>query len=245
MSLAIKYETVEDATMRLRNTVVLYKGNPVFILEVRRGEGKDDIFRVLIQELPTARLGNIVFQGPGEVRPVLPGDPFGAAINRPERKPDAPPEKKERKYISSKHFDIAPFPLGYVNQEKGNGVFYCSRMPNRMQKQGLCQENFKGVDNFGAPVQFGRFLQCKGVIDMVHGVYPSITEARKMLDEYGSVAFDRHFCLMKDEVIPELAFLYYKGSKVGMFRDDQVMLGNKYMCLRERLDEMELRAGAF
>lgn len=237
MSLAIKYETVEDATMRLRNTVVLYKGNPVFITEVRKGEGKDDIFRVLIQELPITAVKGFI-QGAKAIRP---GDPFAA----PALAAAPAPDKNERKYISSKHFDIAPFPMGYVNQEKGNGAFYCSRMPNRMQKQGLCQENFTGKDNFGAPVQFMHFLQCKGANDMVHGVYPPITEARKMLDKYKSVAFDRHFCLMKDEVIPELTFLYYKGSKVGMLRDDQVMLGNKYMCLRERLDEMKLRAGAF
>lgn len=55
MSLAIKYETLEDARSRLRNSVVFYDGNPVYINEIDRApdEANDKIFRVHCTPLPT------------------------------------------------------------------------------------------------------------------------------------------------------------------------------------------------
>jgi hypothetical protein len=222
VSLAIKYETPDDAKLRLRNTVVLYKGEPVLINDVARGEGKDDILRVLFQPLPT----------PGV-------DRFG------RRQPD--PEAMERKYISSKHFDIAPFRMGYVNDQK-LGAFFCSRLPNRVQKQGLCTENFKGVtNNVGGIVNFATFLSNPNVVDMVHNRYPSIDEAIRGLAKSPAVAFHREFCVMKDEVIPDLIYLYHKGQKVGMYSkgEKKVQLGNKFNCLKESLEELKLKVGGF
>jgi hypothetical protein len=221
VSLAIKYENVEDAKLRLRNTVVLYKGEPVLITDVARGEGKDDIFRVLFNPLPNAGV-----------------DPFGRKV--------ADPGAAERKYISSKHFDIAPFRMGYVNTPK-TGAFFCSRVPNRVQKQGLCGENFVAKYDTGGIVHFNTFLACKSVVDMVHNRYPSLDEAVKELAKCPSVAFHREFAVMKDEVIPDLVYLYHKGQKVGMYSkgENKVCLGNKFNCLKESLEELKLRVGAF
>jgi hypothetical protein len=220
VSLAIKYESVEDARMRLRNTVVLYRGEPVLIKEVTKGEGKDDIIRVLFNEIPA--------------KPVE------------KRRGDGPFVKEDgdqKKYISSKHFDIAPFRMGYVNNIKGNGAFYCSRLPNRVQKQGLCLENFKASDNFGCRIPFDSFLLCKEVSAMVAGRYPSIERAMELLDKVKSVAFHRDFALVKDEVIPQLVYIFHKGAKAGMFMKGEIMLGEKFTCLKESLDEMQLKTG--
>jgi hypothetical protein len=118
MSLEIKYERLEDARMRLRGTVVLYEGNPVYIRDIAAGRGGDEIFRVHADKLPLGR-GDDPFERGGMV------DPEGAEM---------------RKYISSKKFDISPFKMGYVNAP--TGAFFCSRLPHRQQKQGLSGETF-------------------------------------------------------------------------------------------------------
>lgn len=226
MSLAIKYETVHDAVMRLRGTVVLYKGDPVQIQEIREGVDKEDILRVLIKPLP-----------------VLTGVDASAAARKVIE--EAKEKDGVRKYISSKHFDIAPFPLGYVNRPDGPGAFYCSRTPNRVQKQGLCAENFKGVDNYGGLVDFRTFLRCKEVPLMVSGDYPTFDQAVRGLAKVPSVAFSRYFCLVKDEVIADLVYLYHKGMKVGMFNKGtgELCLGEKFRCLKESLTELGLKVG--
>lgn len=237
MSLAIKYEREEDARMRLRHTVVLYKGEPVYVLEVKQGESKDDIIRVLFKELPFSGIGDEgAFGGRNRGRIVIPADPDE------ERKIEK--DDLQRKYISSKHFDIAPFRMGYVNSPT-LGAFYSMRMPNRVQKQGLCGENFRGVTNQGKVVSFASFLACKETRDMVAGKYPSFEDAWRCLDKVSSVAFSRDFCLVKDEIIPELIYLYYKGEKVGLAGKTCVNLGGKFNCLKESLEEMKLTVGGF
>lgn len=228
MSLAIKYEAVEDARLRLRNTVVLYKGKPVLITDVVAGKKDEDDgpLRVYMQELPTK---------PGK----LYDDPFKRAAAGGRIAPD---EKEQRKLISSKHFDIAPFPLGYVNWPAAPGAFYCTRLPNRVQKQGLCSENFSGKFNTGAQVNWATVLTCKETLDMVNNNYPSFDRALAALDKVPSVAFHREFSLMKDEVLPDLVFLFHKGVKVGWYNKDGISLGAKFKCLKESLQE--IRVGA-
>jgi hypothetical protein len=227
VSLAIKYENVEDATMRLRHSVVLYKDTPVYITEIVRGDG-DDILRVRFQELPVGV-------------PEAKVDPFGRRARIALNGGDEGAADK-RKYISSKHFDIAPFKLGYVNSPKG--AFYCSRMPNRIQKQGLCGENFTAKTNNGIVISFQTFLSCEESVAMVKGEYPTFDQALKALAKCPAVAFDREFCLVKDEVFPELiTYLYHKGTKVGMFNKEELSLGQKFKCLKEQLQEMKIKVG--
>lgn len=78
MSLAIQYESLEDARMRLKGGVVLYKGDPVYVKEIERGVGAKDIFRIYCARLP--------YGGTGYVE-------------------ELDEEGVMRKYISSKHLD--------------------------------------------------------------------------------------------------------------------------------------------
>jgi len=228
MSLAIKYESVEDASMRLRNSVVLYKGLPVFISDVKRGTTKEDPLRVFMQELP---LEGAATPPPRRLERAL-ADARGDDENG----------EAKRKYISSKHFDIAPFRLGYVNCPK-LGAFYCTRLPSRQQKQGLSRENFQAFNHVGVPVSFETFCRTKEVCAMVVGDYPSFDVAVKSLKKVKAVAFSRDFCLVPDEVVPGLIFLYHKNVKVGMFHGDNVTLGEKFTCLRESLEEQHVKVG--
>jgi hypothetical protein len=226
MSLAIKYERVEDARMRLRGTVVLYKGEPVKIIEVKEGEGKDDIVRVLFKPLP---LG--ADEAPKKMGKI--DRAFDLAMGEAKA--------EQRKYISSKHFDIAPFRMGYVNSKAG--AFYCSRVPGRLQKQGLCGENFAAKNNYGKALGFDSFLFAKETPAMVRGDYPSFAKTVKLLDQSPSVAFHRDFSLVKDTVLADLIYLYHKAEKVGMYlvADNTVRLGDKFKCLRESLQECGLK----
>lgn len=206
MSLAIKYENAHDAQMRLRGTVVLYEGSPVYIREIREGDG-DSILRVMFDHLP------ITVKGVETAA--------------------------KRKFISSKNFDIAPFKLGYVNAP--TGAFYCTRFPNRVQKQGLCSENFSAKTNNGKDISFGTFTTTKEVVAMVNGDYPTFDVALRALGKSPAVAFSRDFCVQKDEILDELVHIYHRGEKVGARLNNSVVLGKKFQCLKEGLGELGVK----
>lgn len=216
MSLAIKYESLEDARLRLKNTVVLYDGEPVFIrnIEPSRSE-KDGIFRIHADALPLNRPGQI----PDE--------------DEDEDWIDAAKKADLRKFISSKNFDIAPFKMGYVNLKKG--AVFCSRVPRRQQKQGLSLESYSAVG-----LDWGAFVQSKEAVDMIKGRYPTLDQAKALLNKSPLVAFSREFAIAKDEILEDMFILYYKGSKVGVFLDGKVTLGKKYTCLKETLLEIKV-----
>lgn len=232
MSLAIKYEAVDDARMRLRNTVVMYRNEPVLVQEIARGEDKDEILRVLFNPLP-------VRQGAVKKK----ADAFGRRLVGDDAMDALEEKAQQRKYISSKHFDIAPFKMGYVNHPT-LGAFYTQRLPNRVQKQGLCAENFSGFTNNPLkPVDFNTFITCKESVEMIAGIYPSFDRALKLLEKAPAVAFSREFALSKDEVIPDLIFLYHKAKKVGYFAKDEAVLGANFKCLKESLEECKIKVG--
>jgi hypothetical protein len=210
MSLAIKYETVDDARMRLKNTVVLYKGVPHLIRDINRGEG-DDIFRVLSVPLP------VKIDGLGRVV--------------------VPEGEEQRKFISSKHFDIAPFKVGYVNVK--TGAFYVTRLPNRIQKQGFCSENFKATDVKGSQISFTKLISYPEFVDTVNGVFPTFQQALKALDKTSLIAFSRDFAVSRDLILPDrMCHIHHKGSRVGIKLDGVVVLGKNFLCLKESLAEL-------
>jgi hypothetical protein len=220
--------------MRLRNSIVLYKDDPVYIREIVEGNG-DDILRVLFDALP---IGDVPAAKPKRKFPI--GDNAAADLDRFFAEADA---ERQRKFISSKHFDIGPFKLGYVNHK--NGAFYATRLPNRIQKQGLCQENFSARDNFNQGIPFGTYLANPLTPDAIKGKYPSFGDALRSLDKIKAVAFSREFCLVRDECVPALVWLYHKAEKVGMYTDNKATLGPKFNCLKESLQEMQIKVGAF
>ena len=189
----------------MRGTIVRYEGVPVYIREIRDGDG-DKILRVLFDYIPRNDDGD--------------GDP-------------------KRKYISSKNFDISPLPMGYVNAP--TGAFYCTRSPNRVQKQGLSNENFNAFTNEGKQVGFGVFTRTKEVNAMVANEYPSFAAACRALVKSPAVAFSRDFCVQRDEILTELIHIYHKGVKVGASLSGTIVLGDKFKCLKESLEELGVK----
>lgn len=217
MSLSIKYERLEDARMRLRHTVVLYNKVPHYIREITEGSGEDGPYRVYADALPLSRNAAAAADGRGR------GD-------------RAPVDDADiRKFISSKHFDVAPFQMGFVNTK--TGCFYVSRLPARQQKQGLSSENTRLVTPLGTPVAFSTFLQSSEVLAMVEGKYPTLKQAEAVLETAPHIAVCREIALVKDTVLDCLVYIYHKTNKVGLLQDGKVKLGKAFNYLAETLQE--------
>ena len=215
MSLSIPYESVNDANMRLGNTIVLYDGKPVYVREVGaigEGEGKNgDIFRVYVKELP------------------LTAEDRG---------------NYDRKFISSKKFDLAPFPMGFMNH---NGkAIYLSRAPKKQQRQGLSEGTLSSYtlgDTTGSrAVRFNDLLRMTEFTDCISNKYPNVREATRLVEAGAdSVAFSRVFAIARDASLPELIYLYHKKDKVGFIMDGNLKLSARGRCLRESLNEAGVR----
>lgn len=221
MGLQIQYESVEDASLRLRGSVVLYDGAPVYVEGVNAAPPEDakEIFRVHFRNLPI-------------------GD------NGPQRK-----------YISSRKFDLAPFKMGFLNTDKG--AVYCSRSPARQQSQGLVSKNFVaeavppgdpvkhpfgGAPRAAQGISFEDFIMHSNVPKMVAGEYPLFAEACANAAKGVSTAFARELCVAPDPDLPFLLYLYHKTTKVGVVNIDKtVTLGPKRKCLKELLAEKNVK----
>lgn len=214
MSLSIPYENIHDAQMRLQGTVVLYDGDPVYITEVAQKKVEDPKDDIFR-----------VYASP------LPYQPMQ--------------DKAEmRKFISSKKFDMAPFPMGFMNYD--GLAYYCTRLPRKQQRQGLSNGTFSSVP-VGFPdmggVRFEQAISMKEFDECVKGKYPSFDEALKRLaeGEANSVGFTRCFAVVSDKDMPELVYLYHKKEKVGFVLEDRVKLSKAGKCLVEALREANVR----
>ena len=115
-------------------------------------------------------------------------------------------EELVRKYLSSKHFDLAPFPMGYCNHN--GSAFFISRNPIRQNRQGLCTGNTIFTDVLGRKTDkfdFAQMVSSTGFVDMFNNKYPSFKEAGELLDgkETSSVAVGRSFAFLIDADIED------------------------------------------
>lgn len=223
-----KYENVEEIQFRIGNSIVLYEGRPVYISRValpEPGEDGKEVARVFFYELP--------FGG------VARRDPFGDEV---KIKPQA---GEVRKYLSSKKFDLSPFPMGYWNTAKGEAVFV-SRVPIRQNRQGLTQESCSFKDCRGKNAEghtFASMIRCQGFLDMVNGKYPDFKEAGNRLDakEGSSVAVSRNFAFIVDHDL-EALLLMHRGVKCGLALkgDKALRLPPKFHFLRQEAEECRI-----
>lgn len=220
MSLSIAYETVEEATMRLSHTVVMYDGEPVYVSNVARvgpDDPKEDVFRVFVSPLPYT------------------GDEANV----------------QRKFISSKKFDLKTIPLGFMN--RNNTVYLLSRNPARQYKQGLSGNSLLCVPlipGIGGGFGFGRLIQDTAFVDTIKGIYPSFEEALAELDKgkKTAVAFARQFAVSQedpakvDEVFEGMRYLWYRTNKIGVvFGPNEIKLAKNALCFKEPLGELGVR----
>lgn len=206
-----KYENAEEVKFRLENSVVLYDGRPVFIHKVSVPDIEND----------KGEIARVFFYE-------LPLVDRGKA-------------QEQRRYLSSKKFDLAPFRMGYMNN-KGHASFV-ARQPIRQNKQGLTSGVCAITDILGHPsmyLNFGEMIRSQGFVDMIDGKYPDFKECGDMLNkkDVSSVAVSRSFAFSIDHDL-EALFLLHKGIKCGMsLRGDRgIKLPAKFHFLREEMEE--------
>ncbi len=155
--------------------------------------------------------------------------------------------KETRKFLSSRHFDLSPFPMGYMNH--GGGAFFVSRTPIRQQRQGLAVGNTVFLDVKGRRPEgmgFNEMCRSPGFLSMVEGKYPSFAEAGDMMNDLkvSSVAISRSFAFLIDNDL-EALMLIHRGIKCGlsMKGDKLIKVAPKFHFLREEMEECRIPVG--
>jgi hypothetical protein len=153
-------------------------------------------------------------------------------------------QPETRKYLSSRHFDLTPFKMGYMNY-KGQ-AYFISRAPLRQNRQGLSQNTTVITDTLGRRsdrLGFANMIADKGFVDMVHGKYPDFKNAGELLGakDCSSVAISRTFVFMIDNDLDAL-YLLHKGIKCGlaMKGDQAIKVAPKFLFLREEMEECRI-----
>lgn len=230
------YENMKEATMRLQYSVVLYEGEPYYVLCLANHK-EDGIFRVYLDPI---------------------GHPEGSINNRTSGIPVEHPDSFQRGELLDQWMDknpksgiirrvmnspgfarFRPFPLGMCNYH-GN-VYYVERQPQRHTQQGLTQQmlyqtlvrlDLQKTRTNTIDVTGLEFREC------VLGQFPSFTECVKnLLDDKVSnkgVAFHRDFALVRGPI--NTLFLAYKSDVVGFlpFNDAKVVrLSAAYLHTKE------------
>lgn len=234
------YETVKEANMRLRGTIVMYDNEPYHVLHITNHK-KDNIYRIYLEPLGGRYLIHMASC------PSLSGyehgsDEVGKMI---DDWMDARGEDNHilRKQMNSPKFNnFRPFPLGMYNQ--GAQCFFTQRNPTRKSEQGLAQgmlDIYGFTGNYRGRVSKSAFsIHNEQFRNTILSNYPTLEETLAVIrdDNYvnESVGFHRDMACVQGEL--DMTFLAYKDSIVGLFDDDtSITLGNKFKHLREVLEE--------
>lgn len=208
-----KYETVDEVTTRLKDSIVMYDGKPVYITRISHADPDDEdkISRVFFRELP-----------------------YGNNVQA----------KEQRKFLSSKKFELATPRLGYFNHE-GQAVFV-SRIPVRQYQQGLTKKTASVCDvvgNIHQQIGFTTMVGSQGFVDMIAGKYPSFQDVGDMIDdkENSSVALSASFAFRLDHDLDAL-ILMNKGTRCGLALkgDKALKIPQKFHFLRQELEECRI-----
>jgi hypothetical protein len=237
------YENLKEANDRLRGTVVMYDGQPVYVFAITDHK-KDGIFRAYIKPIgwdPKTRQ-NLLWPDVESFS----WDGLGAYIDEwMEKNPD----RLLRKQLNSPLFNkFRPFPLGMYNIE-GDKAVYLERAPARpSMEQGL---NGRMLFQHDITVQIKRGkspyvtigILGKEMKDCILGDHPDAkTVLKNLLDpevENESAAFHRHFALARGPI--GMLFLAYKEDIIGVLPKNDfsvVRIGNKFRHTKEVVQEL-------
>ena len=214
MSLSIKYETLEEADRRLRNTVVLYDNEPVYISAVEPSpEGAaDDIYRVYACPLPLTQ-GNL----------------NQAAF---------------RKYISSGKFDFAPFKMGFLNLPEGvffmERIPQRAGYKQGLSQNGYTIYSL-GSGDIPTPA-FASMISDPAFVAMIKGQYPCLKDTMEQLrsKKKECLATMRNLAISHEDDL-ELSIAHYKRKRVGIITDDdRLKLSTKFRFLQEEMEENKI-----
>jgi len=243
------YENIDEARMRLRNTVVCYDGEPYKVMGL--ANHKDGIIRIYMREI---------------------GVPFNRAVWPQEIMDGFNPETPQwsnamdkwletdtgkksgiiRKMMNSPKFNkYRPFPLGMCNH--ASGCVYIERMPNRKVEQGLIQSmTLQTTVTLGQKSEKGA-LGRYGAIDIytpefrncVVGDYPTAESCLKNLKDpdviNNAAAFHREFALVRGPM--SMLFLAYRDEIIGLLPASDfsiARLGVDFHYTKEAVSDLKL-----
>ena len=242
------YETLEEAIMRLKHTVITYDGEPFMVLAITNHRG-DGIFRIYMEPcgLPS---DDVSFNIRG-----CPSNQFPHNDNRLGPEMDKWLEKNpkspiQRKMMNSPLFNkFRPFPLGMCNF---NGdVYYLERQPNRKTEQGListmCSATRLQPNEQDMRRSNWSELTRAEFRDTVMGIYPTAHECVTGVSgpnlAIKSAAFHRHFALVRGPI--STTFLAYKENIIGLLPDnnlDRVCIAKPFAHVKEAVQDLGIFA---
>lgn len=236
------YENIAEALLRLKQSIVLYDGEPFYIWTVTDHKG-DGVFRVYMTPLEKVHSVAGIIPAGNQV-------PHGhaAAGGLMDSFVETKPELVIRKMMNSSLFNkFRPFPLGMCNQ--GLNAFYVARQPARPKtEQGLTSSMLytSMISPMPAKKAFNPIdMYTESFRDCIIGKHPSPKMVLENLlsskYENESVAFHREFALCKGPI--DLIFLAYRDEIIGVLPKanfDLVKIGRKFLHTREVVQELNL-----
>jgi hypothetical protein len=235
------YENVKEAQIRLAQTVVLYDGEPYFVL-CFDDHKPDGIIRIYMDKLSSSME---IFKSsvPHECA-LVPGRRRGDVMDEFILK--NPQTSIIRKHMNSPLFQrFRPFPLGMCNQKTGGGgvATFCERNPTRQTQQGLMNNMIQSRRVGMQPGQGSINLFSDEFRDCIMGRYPSVKDCIKVMSSSDytdqSVAFDRKFAFVRGPV--GMVFLAYQSDVVGALPNGDlsvVKLSKEFSFTKEVVDKL-------
>ena len=237
------YESLAEANMRLKSTIVLYDDLPFVVLGI--ANHPDGIFRVYLEPLK---------QSPYELSfQTDEASPASLTSSTSDLGPLMDKWMKEkgekfgviRKHINSTSFKkFRPFPLGMCNTQRG--VYYIERNPNRKTEQGLLQSMLLHHHITISPKPSSRDLVniYSGYFkDCIVGNYPTVFWCLDNLLDPNitneAIAFDRNFALIRGPL--DTIFLSYKSDIIGILPNQDlssIRLGKNASYTREVVENL-------
>lgn len=238
------YETIAEAQMRLRGTVILYDSEPFYVIGV--ASHADNVFRIYLEPLKDGR------EMVAHNDPHIPCNSHGVDHPHFSSEMDAwmlknPSSGVLRKMMNSQKFNkFRPFPLGMCNYD-GDAV-YVERHPTRKVEQGLTQQmliNHRPGLIPSKPFQSHVKLFSKEFRDTILGKYPTPQECLlQLLDPQVAntgAAFSRDFALVRGPI--DTLYLAYHGEVIGFlpnFDFTKVKIGSDFVHTKEAIFDLDL-----
>lgn len=248
------YENIQEAKIRVENTVVLYDGVPHHLFALGTSPN-DDKIRVYLDDYqggPLARYRHDRFPRYNDHSP----NSYPAAVDQwIENNPQG---GVKRKLLGSAKFNkFRPFPLGNVN--KDGTVVFVERTPTRNTFQGLKERSLIGclvqpIPDLSRRQKNGRGdtnvyvdvgLFSPGLYNTMLNKYPSIQE---VIDAFRNprtlntgIAFHRDFSIFRGPL--GMLFLCYQNEGVGLLinRDlSELYLSSEQRHLFETIAELSI-----
>lgn len=241
------YETLKEALMRLKDTVVLYDGLP-YIVGAITDHKPDGIYRVYLLPIDGDK-GQAYPDGLYDLMQNYPQDYPTLGTELDKWMTNNPNVEVLRKHINSPLFNrFRPFPLGMCNV--GKNCYYVERQPNRKSEQGLIasmmyQTLVSTANDLMKRTSASVNITSKPFRDCILGEYPTAMDVLINLQdpevENNAVGFHRQFALVRGPM--DMLFLAYKTDVVGMLTQgdfSQIKIGREFIHTKEVIEGLGL-----